>query len=152
MDEEGRRERPWLCTRAHGPLLLEFQPRHDPSTPTLPLRPRLIDSHILDALRYSHCCENQRTAAPDPRLASVKPLKPCRKNGERALSLTGNITTKTGDFQTKPSATPTPVHAAKEMNKLQLICSRMYASTAGGGGEICGAMKIGVVWCRRKYR
>ena len=34
IDEEGRRERPWLCTRAHGPLLLEFQPRHDPSTPT----------------------------------------------------------------------------------------------------------------------
>ena len=30
MDEEGRRESPWLCTRAHGPHPSELQPQHDP--------------------------------------------------------------------------------------------------------------------------
>lgn len=63
-----------------------------------------------------------------------------------------NINTKIADFRTKPPATPTTVRAAKEMNELQLLCSRMYASTAGGGGKICGEVKIGVVWCRRQYK
>ena len=30
MDKEGRRESPWLCTRAHGPHPSELQPRHQP--------------------------------------------------------------------------------------------------------------------------
>ncbi len=56
IDKKGGRGPDYVQERT-GHSLLEFQPRHDPSTPTLPLRPRLIDSHILDALRYSHCCE-----------------------------------------------------------------------------------------------
>lgn len=63
-----------------------------------------------------------------------------------------NINTKIADFGTKPPATHTTVRAAKKMNKLQLLCSRVYASTAGGGGKICGEVKIGVVWCRRQYK
>ena len=63
-----------------------------------------------------------------------------------------SINTKIADFRTKPPATPTTVRAAKETNELQLLCSRTYASTAGGGGKIRGEVKIGVVWCRRQYK
>ena len=43
----------------------------------------------------------KRCSSSDPRLASVKPLKPCRKNEERALSLMENRNTTTRDFRAK---------------------------------------------------
>ena len=50
---------------------------------------------------------NKRCRCTDSRLASVKPLKPSGKNGERALSLMENINTKTRDFRAGYYVTPT---------------------------------------------
>ena len=60
-------------------------------------------SEILPQLRKL----KKRCSSSDPRLASVKPLKPCGKNGERALSLMENINTKTRDIRAGYYTTPT---------------------------------------------
>ena len=65
-------------------------------------------SEILPQLRKL----KKRCSSSDPRLASVKPLKPCGKNWDRALSLMEIINTKTGNFRKEPPITLTSVHAA----------------------------------------
>ena len=102
MDEEGRRERPWLCTRAHGPHPSELQPRlqqrHDPLIRTLSLRPRLIDSHFLDV----QLLWLQTSLGKTPKTLWEKWGRSAVFNG-----LMENINTKTRDIRAGYYRTPT---------------------------------------------
>ena len=103
----------------------ESQPWHDPTQAKA------------DRLLHPKCSEmppqlqKKSCSSFDPRPASVKPLRPYGENEKRALSLTGNINTKTENFSstTLTSWNPTMIKqkAAIPMNLLRpLPGNRMF--------------------------